>query len=138
MTDFAARAKNTVAKFNNSTFRNATLATCALVAASDGEVEKEEKSKVAGLIGRNEALQCFNATELRDLFLQYCDDAKDDFARIDLVNQVRKLKGNEEQADTAMKIAIIIAKADGEFEEPEKRVIAELCGVLGLTSSNYV
>lgn len=138
MNEFLGAAKQKMAQFNNTTFRDATLAVCALVAASDGEVEKEEKSKVAALIGKNELLSCFVATDLRDIFVDFCDKAADEFARMDLVNMVRKLKGSDAQADTAMRIAVIIANADGDFEPQEKRVIGELCGVLGLSASSYV
>lgn len=138
LSDFVGAAKSQMAQYNNSTFRNATMAVCALVAASDGQIEKEEKSKVANLIGKNELLQCFNATELRDLFLQYCEEAVDEFTRLELVNHVRKLRGNAAQADTAMRIACIIANADGDFEEEEKKVVRELCGVLALSSSEYL
>jgi tellurite resistance protein TerB len=136
--DFMSTAKTKVAQFNNSTFKNAAMATCALIAAADGSVSPEERKKVAGLIAHNELLSPFNATELRDLFLGYCDQATDDFSRIDLLNVVRKLKGNDAQTDTALKVALIIANSDGDFAESEKKVVAELCGVLGVPTSNYL
>lgn len=135
--DFYASASTRIAQFNNSTFKDAAMATCALIAAADGSISAEEKKKVAGLIGNNELLKVFNATELRDSFLRFADMAVDDFARLDLLNAVRKLKGNEAQADTALKIALIIANADGTFSEAEKKVVAELCGVLGVPSAPY-
>ena len=136
--DFGASAMTKVAQFNNANFKNATMAVCALVAASDGDIEKEEKSKVANLIGKNEMLAAFNATELRDLFLSYCDKATDEFTRLDLLNLVRKLKGTTDQADMAIRIALSIANADGEYEEAEKKVVKELCGVLGISPAEFV
>ena len=136
--DFTAQATTMLNQFNNANFKNATMAVCALVAAADGAVSPEEKTKVAGLIAKNEMLSVFNAGELRTSFLGYCDMAGDEFSRIDLLNIVRKLKSNEAQADTALKVALIIANADGTFDDSEKKVVAELCGVLGLPSSNYL
>lgn len=136
--DFTAQAKTKLSQYNNATFKNATMAVCALVAAADGSIAPEEKSKVAGLISKNEMLSVFNATELRNTFLGYCDKAQDEFSRIDLLNLVRKIKGDDAQADTVLKVAIIIANSDGNFDDTEKKVVGELCVVLGLPVANYV
>ncbi len=135
--DLQSTAATTLAKYNNSTFKDGLMGVCALVAAADGEVEKEEKSKVAALIQKNEMLSVFNGTELRDTFLKFADQAGDEFSRLDVLNVVRKLKSNPGQADTALKIGLIIANADGEFEPQEKKVVAELCTMLGLLPSDY-
>lgn len=135
--DFQASATKTLAQYNNSAFKEATMAACALVAAADGTIAPEEKSKVAGLIQKNEMLQVFNATELRDLFLKYCDLATDEFSRLDLLSVVRRLRGRD-GADTALKVALIIANADGTFDDKEKAVVKELCEALSVPSANYV
>ncbi len=135
--DFAASAKTAVAQYNNTNFKNATMAVCALIAAADGTVSSDEKSKVANLIGKNEMLSVFQASDLKTIFLEGCTKAEDDFARLDLLSAVRKLKGNDDQADLALKIALIIANSDGDFSDAEKRVVKELCGVLGLDVANY-
>jgi tellurite resistance protein TerB len=90
--DFTASAKSKMAQYNNANFKNATMAVCALIAAADGDIEAEEKTKVAKLIGSNELLQAFNATELRETFLSYCDKATDEFSRLDLLNLDRSLR----------------------------------------------
>lgn len=136
--DWAASAKSTMAKYNNSTFKNAAMATCALIAAADGEIEKEEKAKVAKLIQNNEMLQVFDAVELRDLFLQYADKAADEFGRMDVMNVVARLKGNAEQSETCVQIALVIANADGDFEPQEKKVVTEICGRLGIAAERFV
>ncbi len=138
MKDFQASAATKLAQFNNATFKNAAMATCALISCADGKASSEEKSKVAGLIQKNEMLQVFGATELRDLFNGYCDKASDEFERIYLMNVVGKIKGNEEQCDTCLRVALIIASADGNCDANEKRVIAEICGRLGVPSEKYV
>ena len=138
LNDFTSGMKSRYAQLNNKTFKDAAMATCALIAAADGNIDPSEKTKVAGLISKNELLQAFKATELRDLFLAYCDQATDEFARLDLLNVVAKLKKTPDQADTAVKIALIIANADGDFSDDEKAVVKELCAKLGLVYANYV
>lgn len=136
--DFTAQAQTKLAQFNNATFRDAVMATCALVASADGTVDSQERSKVAALIQKNELLQVFNGSDLKASFLAYCDKAGDEFARLDVVNVVRKLKGNEAQADTALKIALIIANADGNFDDSERKVVKDLCSVLSLPVTEYL
>lgn len=138
LSEFKASATTSLAKFNNATFKNAAMATCALVAAADGKCDANERSKVAQLIQKNELLQVFGGAECRDLFERYVDKAADEFARIDVVNAVGKLKGNDEQSETCLKVALIIANADGTFDEAEKKVVAELCGRLGIVASRFV
>jgi len=125
-------------QLNNSTFKKGAMATCALVAAADGKIDPSEKTKVAQLIAKNEMLQVFNAGELRDLFLDYCGKAEDEFDRIDLFALVRKLKGNADQATYAVKVALIIANADGVFDDDEKAVVTEICQTLGIPAADYV
>ena len=135
--DFAAKAKGQLAKLNNATFKDAAMSACALIAAADGTIEPGEKKKVANLIGTNDLLSVFDPQQLKQTFEVFCDKATDDFSRLDLLNNVRKLKGNNDQADYALKIALVIANADGEFEDVEKVVVKELCAVLGLPGSTY-
>ncbi len=132
------KAAAKVAQFKNATFRDCTMAVCALIAAADGEIEAQEKSKVAAFIQRTEALQVFPAAELKNIFLNYCDKAADEFSRIDLLSVVRKMKTNADMADTAMRVALIIANADGEFEASEKKVVRELANTLGLDPEKYL
>ena len=136
--DFSAQAQTKLAQWNNSTFKDGCMAVCALIAAADGKVDATERTKVAKLIAANELLQVFDGSELKNTFDAFCDKAGDEFARLDLLNVVRRLKGNDAQADTALKIALIIANADGDFADSEKVVVRELCGALGLAATEYL
>ncbi len=136
--DFKAAAATKIARFKNKTFSDAAMATCALMAAADGSVDAAERKKVVGLIGANELLQVFDAADLGKTFLAFCDKAGDEFARLDALSAVRKLKSDNAAADTCVRIAIIIANADGNFDEKEKAVVRELCTVLGLSAETYL
>lgn len=135
--DFTKNANTRIAKYKNAGFRGAAMGVCALIAAADGTVAPEEKSKVAALIQKNNMLQVFPAAEMRDEFLRYCDMACDEFERLDVLNIVAKVKSNAEQADTVVKIGLIIANADGDFSEDEQKVVQEICRKLGLKPADY-
>jgi tellurite resistance protein len=52
-----------------------------------------------------------------------------------VLKAVAKFSGDEEKASLLVRACILIAKADGDFNEPEQKVIDELCQVLCLESS---
>lgn len=133
----AEQMKGKLAQYQNQDFRDACMAVCALVAMADGVLSDSERRKVIACIERTEALSHFSAASLRDIFTNFCDLAKDDFARVDVYKAVRKVAGNADQADMVVKIALIIAKSDGDFAAIEKDVICQIIGVLGLDESAY-
>jgi len=130
--DLATKAK----QFQNNTFKEGTIAITALIAAADGTIAAQEKAAVVQAIGSLEALKVFKARELGDLFNKYCDDAINQFARLDLLKKVQKLASNRDSAITAIKIGIIIANSDGNFSKEEKAVVRELLTATGLTESD--
>lgn len=133
-----ASMMTTVSQYTNAAYKNAVISACALISASDGTIEPEEKKKVAKMIGSSELLSAFNGAELGMLFDDYCKQAVDEFKRIDLMNNVRKLKSSPDQAAACVGIAVQIAKADGEFEDEEKAVVRELCAALALNPDEFV
>lgn len=137
--DLAAEVKKKAAQFNNATFKEGTMAICALVALADSELEKAERSRIASVILKTEALQVFDVAELKAEFERYCDELSDDFdfAKIGLVQKVGRLKGKPE-AEYAVGIALLVANADGTFEDSEKEVVTEICRRLGLNPADYV
>jgi tellurite resistance protein TerB len=135
---FRADMKQKVARYNNSTFKDAAMGTCALIAAADGSVDASERAKVVSLIANTEALQVFESTALGQLFKDYCDKATNEFARFDVLKAVGKLRSDPAAADVCIRVALIVANADGDFSAPEQKVVRELCGVLGLPAADYL
>jgi tellurite resistance protein TerB len=134
--DLKARAS----RYNNGNFKNATMAICAIVATADGSIQPEEKKKVAACIGSTEALASFDPMELKAQFDHYCDEinADVDFGRINALRAVAKLKGKADETDAAIQIALIIANADGVFQDCEKEQVRNICRTLGVDAKAYV
>jgi tellurite resistance protein TerB len=129
--------KEAAQRYTNLDFRNAILATCALVAAADGTIQDEEKAKVKKLIMGNEALSHFKAADLGAQFESYVEKALDEFAALDLERVLGKLRGKADEADMCVKIGLIIANADGVFEPSEKKVMVDIIKKLGLQPADY-
>ena len=142
--DRAVEAKNALttkaAQFKNSTFRDATMGICALVASADGNVSDEEKTAIGALITSLDALKVFPPAELIAKFNEYVDTVNKDktFGPISINGVIGKIKGKGEQPDVALQIALAIANADGNFDESEKKRVREICRTLGLDAAQYV
>jgi tellurite resistance protein TerB len=123
----------------SGSFRDASMAMCALVAAADGSIDPEERRKVAALITTNEVLSNFPADDLRARFEGYCDkvSADFDFGRVTLVQEIAKTKKKPAEARAVIQIGIIIGGADGVFDNAEREVVREACFAVGIAPQEF-
>ncbi|MGF7237045.1 MAG: tellurite resistance TerB family protein [Frankia sp.] len=131
-----------VAKKNDlksGSFRDASMAMCALVAAADGSIDPAERRKVAGLISSNEVLSNFPADQLLQIFNGYCDKltADFDFGKVSVIQDIGKTKKKPAEARAVIQIGIIIGGADGTFDKDEQAVVKEACYAVGLAPSEF-
>lgn len=131
-----------IAKKNDlksGSFRDASMAMCALVAAADGSIDPEERRKVAGLISTNEVLSNFPADQLLQIFNGYCDKltADFDFGKVSVIQDIAKTKKKPAEARAVIQIGIIIGGADGTFDKSEQAVVKEACYAVGLPPSEF-
>jgi tellurite resistance protein TerB len=131
-----------VAKKNDlksGSFRDAAMAMCALIAAADGSIDPQERTKVASLIGSNEVLQNFPADQLQAKFNEYCNKltADFDFGKISVLQDIGKVKKKDSEARAVVQIGIIIGGADGNFDEGEKKAVRDACHALGIPPAEF-
>lgn len=128
-----------VAQYNNGPFLDATMALCAAVCYADGEFSADEKAKVLKFIDNCEYLACFDIAKRKEAFdfwfTKFAGDA--DFAKMDAMNCIGKMKGTGDQAEMLIKLGCVIGSADGDFDDQEKAVVAEACNKLQLTPSDF-
>lgn len=138
--DAKAALTTKVSQFKNSTFRDAVMGICALVASADGNVSDDEKQAIGSLITSLDALKCFAPADLIAKFNEYCDAINKDktFGPITVYSIVGKIKGKGEQPDVALQVALAIANADGNFDDKEKARVKEICRTLGVDAATYV
>lgn len=126
-------------QFKNKEFAKASMAMCALIAASDGNVDPNERSKVVALITSNDVLSIFPAADLRADFENFCNklNADYDFGKLEAVQTISKLKKKEDQARAIIQIGIIIGGADGNFDENEKKAVRDACFAVGINPAEF-
>ena len=127
------------ARFNNATFADASMAACALIAAADGKIDTQERSRTAAFITSSDKLKSFDVGALRTKYDNYCDKvtADYDFGKIELIQVIGKAAKKSEEARAVVQLAVVIANADGTFDEQEQMVMREIIYALKLDPGEF-
>lgn len=127
-------------KVENRDLMEAILGGNLLVAAADGEIEKEESQKIERLARSSDNLKHFGS-EIPKAIQKMADWLEADFGlgRSRIMKEIRDVANNDEQVEEVMLNMIAVAKADGEVEPGERRVIEEIARELGyrLTEEHF-
>lgn len=131
--------KGEVLKFKNKNFLNAATAGSALIAMADGTLDSEEKVKMIRFIESNDALSVFKTNEVITLFKEYVDNFEfdQDIGESKACEALNRLKGNDIECRTVMRLILSIAAADGDFDDSEKVVARKIATELGLPASDF-
>ncbi|MFJ1787400.1 tellurite resistance TerB family protein [Streptomyces anulatus] len=123
----------------SGSFRDASMAMCALVAAADGSIDPSERQRVATLISTNEVLRNFPADDLQRRFNAYVDQLTADFAfgKVSVLQEIAKAKKKPAEARAVVQIGIVIGGADGDFDPSEQAVVREACFALDLPPHEF-
>ncbi|SCE50794.1 TerB family tellurite resistance protein [Streptomyces sp. OspMP-M43] len=123
----------------SGSFRDASMAMCALVAAADGSIDPSERQRVATLISTNDVLRNFPADDLQRRFNAYADQLTADFAfgKVSVLQEIAKAKKKPTEARAVVQIGIVIGGADGDFDPSEQAVVREACFALDLPPHEF-
>lgn len=123
----------------SGSFRDASMAMCALVAAADGSIDPSERQRVATLISTNDVLRNFPADDLQRRFNAYVDQLTADFAfgKVSVLQEIAKAKKKPTEARAVVQIGLVIGGADGDFDPSEQAVVREACFALDLPPHEF-
>ncbi|MBC6463165.1 tellurite resistance TerB family protein [Actinomadura sp. HBU206391] len=123
----------------SGSFRDASMAMCALVAAADGSIDPAERQRVASLIATNEVLQNFPADDLQRRFNDYVAKLTADFAfgKVSVLQVIGKVEKKPIEARAVIQIGIVIGGADGDFDPNEKAIVREACLTVDIPPSDF-
>lgn len=134
-----AGLETTVARFKNKVFLDAVVAACARIAAADGTISAEEKTKMLGFMKISPALKVFTTAEVIESWnrnIEFFDfDAKIGHTESNKV--IVQLKDNTEASETLVQVCCVIGASDGDFDDAEKAVAREIAILLGLSPSKF-
>ena len=124
-------------RHRNKPFLEAMMAATALLALADEEIVLSERLALDFILENVNELKVFDVHQAVNLFQDWSKAIKEDFgtAKKQVLKAVAKFSDDEEKASLLVRACILIAKADGDFNEKEQEVLDELCQVLCLESS---
>lgn len=136
--DAKAKAVEEMTRFKNKEVLQGVVAGCTYIAAADGKITSDEKQKTLGLIRNSALTKVYGADEVIRIFNENTDrfDFDVDTGRIEALRIIAKLKGKPE-ASMLVRACIMIGKADGDFDQNERRAAAEIARELGLSPSDF-
>ena len=119
-------------------FLEAVCASCALVAAADGEVSDEEVKATINAIKANAVLaEGFKQKiieQTADKMLKRAQSGRT--GRLGLYKEIEDIDANEEMAEVVYLAALDIAESDGAIEGEEKNVLDKIAQRLGVNPAN--
>ena len=112
------------------------MAATALLAMADKEIALSQRLALDYILENVKELKVFDVHQAVNLFRDYGKEVQEDFgkAKAKVLETVAKFSGDRQKAALLVRASILIAKADGDFSEPEQKVVDELCRVLCLES----
>lgn len=134
-----AELKSSVLQFKNKKFLNAMAAGSVLIARADGNISSSEKSKMLALITSNDALSVFDQSEVIKVFNEYLGyfEFDADVGNSKACEALNKIRGDDLQCRTLMRLTLAIAVADGDFDADEKVVARKVALELGLPPEEF-
>lgn len=128
-----------VAKYNNAGFLDAVVAASVIVAAADGEITPDEKTKMLKFVQTNSLLKAFNTQAVIRSFNRFAESYEFDrgIGFDEAIKAVRSVT-DADQRRLLIRVAVAIARANGTIEASEEAVIRKLCSELGQNPSEFL
>ena len=128
-----------VTRFSNFEFADATMAACALMAFVDGEVSPKETQQVEATLASHDILRQLAPEELKGRFTFYCDIMRHNGQQgyEAAIAAIKKLAGKEEQARALVHIMIDIGQTNEYFGNNQENCVRNVCGALGIYPGEF-
>ncbi|MCM2393242.1 tellurite resistance TerB family protein [Streptomyces albipurpureus] len=126
-------------ELKSGSYRDASMAMCALVAAADGTVDPAERQHVESLILQNDVLQNFPPEQLRQRFNKHVDQLMFNFqqGKTEAMQEIAKAAKKPVEAKAVVQTGFVVAGADGYIAPAEAQVLREACMALGVSPQEF-
>jgi len=126
-------------KSENKDLMEAMVGAAALIGYADGSLDDSEISAIDGLLKNSKALQVFGNEPAQE-FDRLCQvlSAGYRMGRLEVMKEISDCKGNKDEAEMVLVMAIEVAYADGDCDDKETKELEAIAGKLGLRLSDYM
>ena len=134
-----AAAITEVGKFKNAKFHEAVIAACTKMAYADGIVDPKEKLKMMGFIQQSEVLNVFKMEDNIALWKKWSGkyDTDKDFGDMEALQIIGKIKSDVGASRTLLRVAIMVANSDNNFDKSEIAAAIAIARELGLDPAEF-
>jgi tellurite resistance protein TerB len=139
MQDKAIDLKTNILQYKNKRFLNSVAAGSVLIARADGHIDNNEKEKMLTLVSSNDSLSVFDKTEVTKAFNEYLSyfEPDADVGNSKAFEALNKIRGDNAQCRTLMRLVMAIASADGSFDDSEKTIARKIAIELDLPPADF-
>jgi len=140
LTDARSALETEVAKFKNKDVLDALVAASTIVAAADGVIDASEKAKMVGVLKNSPLTSAYPVDQVIKSFTGHADrfDFDVDVGRSEALRVIGKFRSNPDVARMILRSAVIIGKADGNFDASEKRAVEMIARELGINPAEFL
>lgn len=127
-----------LARMDNRDGMQAALGAMVLIAGADGTLDPKEVDSIEVIARSLPSLEHFGA-EITTTLNKYKGLLTAGFliAKSQIMREIAEVKNDPQAAENAFVSALTVAGADGDYSEPEKRMIVEIGNCLGLRAESY-
>lgn len=128
-----------VSRYKGKDFMQGCVAAGTYMAFADGVVTPQEKQKLIKYFEISDALKVFSTDEVIREFQKLSEkfDFDLDIGRSECLKIIGKLRNKPDEARAAVRLGVMIAKSDANFDETEKQALVEICNELGLKPDEF-
>lgn len=146
-TDYAEWANNQKRKaqdlfnrYKSQDVLDAVVAACALVAMADGYIDASERQKMIDFVNQSEELRVFDTNKVIQKFNFFISKIENDSmtGRAESFKALGKIRAKPEIARLVARYCIAIGYADGNFDQNEQQMVADICRELGLNPAEFL
>ena len=140
LTDARSALETEVAKFKNKDVLDALVAASTIVAAADGVIDASEKAKMVGVLKNSPLTSAYPVDQVIKSFTGHADrfDFDVDVGRSEALRVIGKFRSNPDVARMIVRSAVVIGKADGNFDASEKRAVEMIARELGINPAEFL
>lgn len=134
------KAQDLFHRYKSQDVLDAVVAACALVAMADGYLDATERQKMIEFVHQSEELRVFDTTKVIQKFNLFISRMENDpmMGRAEAFRALGKIRTKPEIARLVARYCIAIGYADGNFDQNEKQMVADICRELGLSPAEFL
>ena len=133
-------AKDLFMRFKSQDVLDAVVASCALVALADGQLDPSERQKMTEFVTQSEELRVFDTNKVLSQFNIFVQKIERDhiLGRAEAFKALSRIRTKPEIARLVARYCVAIGYADGHFDPQEQHTVREICQELGLNPAEFL